>query len=117
DTRLTDPCQFDILMLGPGWWGSDAIRSTTSTPIHHAAQRRGGVAARGGRAAGGEAGDHWVLGGGEAFVLEPMGRCFCEAIRRTRLDRWPHDSNRVSLGAGSERAVRGHRGRVRQTQG
>jgi hypothetical protein len=27
DTRLTDPCQFDILMFGPGWWRSDAIRS------------------------------------------------------------------------------------------
>jgi hypothetical protein len=22
---LTDPGQFDILVLGPGWWGSDAI--------------------------------------------------------------------------------------------
>jgi hypothetical protein len=22
---LTDPCQFDILVFGPGWWGSDAI--------------------------------------------------------------------------------------------
>jgi hypothetical protein len=27
---LTDPPQFDILGFGPGWRGSDAIRSTTS---------------------------------------------------------------------------------------
>jgi DNA-directed RNA polymerase subunit RPC12/RpoP len=27
DYPLTDPCQFDILLFGPGWWGSNAIRS------------------------------------------------------------------------------------------
>jgi EF hand len=30
---LTDPCPFDILQSGPGWRGSDAIRSTTSATI------------------------------------------------------------------------------------
>src|SRR5262249_49600134 len=38
--------------------GSDAIRSTTSTRVHHACRRRGGrVAARGASAAGGDARD------------------------------------------------------------
>src|SRR5262245_3976562 len=64
--RLTGPGQFDILVFGPGWRGSDAIRSTTSTRVHIAARRRGSVAARGARAATGDAGDrvhrHWVAG-------------------------------------------------------
>src|SRR6516164_5490118 len=51
--RLTDPGQFDILVVGPGWRGSDAIRSTTSTRVHHAARRRGRrMATCGARAAG-----------------------------------------------------------------
>jgi hypothetical protein len=49
---LTDSGQFDILLFGPGWRGSDAIRSTTSARVRHAARRRGGgMAARGARAA------------------------------------------------------------------
>ena len=49
---LTDSGQFDILLFGPGWRGSDAIRSTTSARGRHAARRRGGcVAACGARAA------------------------------------------------------------------
>src|SRR5215813_1980417 len=48
---LTDAGQFDILVFGPGWRGSNAIRSTTSTRVHHAPRRCGrGVAARDGRA-------------------------------------------------------------------
>ena len=43
--------------------------------VHHAARRRGGgVAARGARAAGGEAADHRVPGREHAYGLEPMGR-------------------------------------------
>src|SRR5262249_56206066 len=41
-----------MLVSGPGWWGSDAIRSTTSARVHHAYRRCGvRVAARGARAA------------------------------------------------------------------
>src|SRR5215471_8826487 len=56
--RLTAPRQFDILQSGPGWRGPNALRSTTSAGVRHAARRRGGgVAARGTRAANGDAGD------------------------------------------------------------
>src|SRR5262249_59745468 len=41
-----------MLVSGPGWWGSDAIRSTTSARVHHAYRRCGvRVAARGAGAA------------------------------------------------------------------
>ena len=40
-----------LLCAVPALGGSDAIRSTTSTRVHHAARQRGGVAARGARAA------------------------------------------------------------------
>jgi len=39
---LTDHRQFDILVVGPGWRGSDAIGSTTSARVHHAHRQRGG---------------------------------------------------------------------------
>src|SRR5262249_61434019 len=39
---LTDHCQFDILVFGPGWRGSNAIRSTASARVLHPARRRGG---------------------------------------------------------------------------
>src|SRR5262249_18822209 len=56
---LTDPRQFDILQSGPGWRRPNAIRFETAR-VHHAARRRGGsLAARGARAATGDAGD-WV---------------------------------------------------------
>jgi hypothetical protein len=34
--------QFDILQRGPGWRGSNAIRSIETPRVHHAARRRGG---------------------------------------------------------------------------
>src|SRR5262245_45636022 len=37
---LTDPCPFDILQSGPGWRGSNAIRSIEATQVHHADRRR-----------------------------------------------------------------------------
>src|SRR5437870_5811899 len=42
---LTDPCPFDILQSGTGWRGSNAIRSNKAPRVHHAARRRGGLAA------------------------------------------------------------------------
>src|SRR5262245_16876740 len=69
------PGQFDILVFGPGWRGLDAIRSTISTRVHHAAQRRGGhVAARGAGAAGGQTADDRVLGCEYPFGPESMDR-------------------------------------------
>ena len=47
----------------------------------------------------------------------PMGRRFCAAAARTRLDRGSHRRDRVSLGGGTQRALRRDRGRVRPAQG
>ena len=57
------------------------------------------------------------LGPSLAFGLEPLDRRFCAAAARTRLDRWPHRRDRVSLGGGTQRALRRDRGRVRPAQG
>ena len=46
-----------------------------------------------------------------------MDRRFCAAAARTRLDRGPHRRDRVSLGGGTQRALRRDRGRVRPAQG
>ena len=64
-----------------------------------------------------KAADHRVLGREHAFGREPMGRRFCAAAARTRLDRGPHRRDRVSLGGGTQRALRRDRGRVRPAQG
>src|SRR5499425_3207725 len=56
---LTDACQFGILQSGPGWRGPNAIRSVETAQVHHAIGRCCGLAARGARAATGDAGD-WV---------------------------------------------------------
>src|SRR5262249_12155259 len=49
-----------MLLFGPGWRGSNAIRPTETARVHHAAGRRGGgVAARGARAAGRAHAAHW----------------------------------------------------------
>src|SRR6516164_4968818 len=53
---LTNLCQFDILQSDPGR-GPNAIRSLETSRVHHTARQRGcGVAARGARAAAGDAG-------------------------------------------------------------
>ena len=57
------------------------------------------------------------LGREHAFGPEPMGRRFCAAAARTRLDRGSHRRDRVSLGGGTHRALRRDRGRVRPAQG
>ena len=49
--------------------------------------------------------------------VEPLGRRFCAATARTRLDRGPHCRDRVSLGGGTRRALCRNRGRVRSAQG
>ena len=46
-----------------------------------------------------------------------MDRRFCAAAARTRLDRGSHRRDRVSLGGGTQRALRRDRGRVRPAQG
>src|SRR5262249_39402999 len=74
------------------------------------------MAARGTRAAGGKAADHWVPGHDHAFSLEPMGRRFCATIARLRLDRGSYHRGRVSLGGGTRRAVRRDRCRVRPAE-
>src|SRR5262249_14107428 len=48
---LTDRLQFDTLQRGPGWRGWNAIRSTETARVHHAARRRGNLAGGGARLA------------------------------------------------------------------
>src|SRR5262249_7016399 len=80
--------------------------------------RRGGrVAARGARAAGGDAADHRFLGLGHACGPRPVGRRFCAAAARTRLDRGSQPYDRVSVGGGKRRPRRRTRGRVCPPQG
>ena len=57
------------------------------------------------------------LGASTPAAAEPMDRRFCAAAARTRLDRGPHRRDRVSLGGGTQRALRRDRGRVRPAQG
>ena len=57
------------------------------------------------------------LGRGHGFGLGPMDRRFRAAAARTRLDRGSHRRDRVSLGGGTQRALRRDRGRVRPAQG
>ena len=45
------------------------------------------------------------LGRADAFHRGPMGRRFCAAAARTRLDRGSHRRDRVSLGRGTQRAL------------
>src|SRR5262245_53195188 len=94
---LTDPRQFDILQPGPGWRGLNAIRSIETARVHVAARERGRVAARGARAAAGNA------GGG---VPPPgIGSCGWGSVARIpprlkggRLCRWRERSDRILLG-------------------
>jgi ABC-type uncharacterized transport system substrate-binding protein len=91
----------------PLWLGSaDAIRSAWKARVHHAAGRRGDVAARGARAAGGDAGD-WIspwriacrLDGPAAWISSgPEGR----GLRRGR-----ERGDRVPLGGGAVRSSAG----------
>ena len=80
-------------------------------------RRGGGVAARGARAAAGKLPTIGFLGASTPSAMEPMDRRFCAAAARTRLDRGPHRRDRVSLGGGTQRALRRDRGRVRPAQG
>ena len=86
--------------------------------VHHAARRRGGgVAAGGACAAAGQAADHRVPWARARLRREPMDRRFCAAAARTRLDRGSQHRDRVSLGGGTQRALRRDRGRVRPAEG
>ena len=57
------------------------------------------------------------LGAATPSAWTPVDRRFCAAAARTRLDRGPHRRDRVSLGGGTQRALRRDRGRVRPAQG
>jgi hypothetical protein len=65
----------------------------------------------------GEAADYRVLRTEHTFSHELMGRRFCAAVARTRVDRGPHRRCRISLGGGPQRAPHRDRGRVCSAQG
>ena len=73
-----------------------------TTPVHLAARWYGSdVAARGARAAGGEAAHDRVSGRNHARGSDSVDYCFCAAIARTRLDGGSQRRDRVSLGGGA----------------
>src|SRR6476659_2486553 len=83
---------------GPPWWDWVCFESNwrisevwrglhEAARFPHALRRRGSsVAARGARAAAGEATDHWVPGRDHAFRHGPMDCRFYAAAARARLD-------------------------------
>src|SRR3984893_5717827 len=115
---LTDPPDHDT----PFWVGcgavlepmvrAHAVQSFTTARVHHASWLCGGhAAARRTRVAAGEAADHRVSWHDRGLGLGAMDRRFPAAAARTRLDRGSHHRDRVSLGGGTQRALRGDRGR------
>src|SRR5262245_54176998 len=81
--------------------GSYGKLHRTTKILSHARRRGGVMAARGAGAAGGDAADHRFLGLGHACGPRPVGRRFCAAAARTRLDRGSQPYDRVSVGEGS----------------
>src|SRR5262249_40494200 len=82
--RVPLPISCDVL---PAREGSDAFPSMETTRLHHAARRRGGVAARGARAAVTEAADHRDPRARELSIPWSIRQRFCAAIAATRLAR------------------------------
>ena len=90
----------------PSGFQEGAHARPKATRVHYAARRRGSVAARGARAAGGDAGDRvsWRR------VARPVGElCTRVSTRpaRYRLHRGPERGDRVSLGGGPHRSITG----------
>jgi membrane protein DedA with SNARE-associated domain len=77
-----------IISEGAIWniWRARGCIHVEETRVHHAARRRGGVAARGACTAGGKVADHWFARR-DHFNPAPMDRRFCPAAARTWLDR------------------------------
>src|SRR5258708_22113331 len=74
--------------------------------VHHAARRRGGLAARGAGAGDGKAADHRVFGLRHICGPRSLGHCFLAEAARTWLDRGPQPYCRVPLGRGQQRPRR-----------
>src|SRR5215831_8166166 len=75
----------------------------TTPRVHHAARWRGGVAARGARAAGGQAAVYRFCGL-RRVGLAAVDGSFCSATARPRLDRGSNHCDRVSLFGRSPRS-------------
>src|SRR5712692_7332909 len=88
-----------------------------TAPVHHAARRRGGrLAARGARAAAGDAGDRRAARqlGGERHL---PGGCLPAGPQRSWLRRRPERRHRISLGTKSIRSDAGASGRSGRPSG
>jgi hypothetical protein len=62
-----------------------AFAPNETARVHHAARRHGSVAARGARAAAGDAADHWVFGPHTPLLDSQRPVAFVERLRRRDL--------------------------------
>ena len=86
--------------------------------VHHAARRRGGgVAARGARAAAGEAADHRVLGRGHGFGLRRWIAAFVQRLRELGWIEGRTVAIEYRWAEGRSERYRRNRRRVRSAQG
>src|SRR6266700_1621988 len=94
---------------GRGACDETRVPTATETRVHRPARRRGGVATRGGRAAGGDAGDRipeWTIGAG----VRSRSDLFPPWPERSRLRRGSERGDRISLGGGTTGSAAAARG-------
>ena len=94
------------------------VPTATAARVHHAARRRGGgVAARGARAAAGDAGDR-VSWAAQTPTRQPqLRRGFRAGLQRARLDRRPQRARSSTAGReGNADRTAEHRGRIGRAQ-
>src|SRR5262249_4181123 len=108
---LTDRLQFDILRSGPGWRGPNVFRSVETARVHHPSRWGGRMAARGARAAGGDA-RGWIPGRWSARTAARADRRGPGGAQGIRLHRRPERGRRIPLCRGSIRSISGAGGRA-----
>src|SRR5262245_16441115 len=97
DNLLTDTLHLCILDEGPGWREIHAFPLMETARVHHAARRRGGLAAGGARAAAGDASDRVPQPRVVRRLHGPPAR-IPPRIERHRLCRGSKPSDRIPLG-------------------
>src|SRR4051794_35970943 len=101
-------------MLPRGRGAADAVRSTKTARVHHAARWGSHILAAGGAGAAGDAGDRSARRPERSRMEAAVGDV-PEIVARPRLRRWTEFRIRVSLGGRAERSVASTCGRTRAT--